>query len=369
MKERFKTLLMILIVFFIGCHNPKNKTIQVKINKNIETLFILYPLVDIGAPPPTNKSLCSKAYIEFGAYKKHDAVKLLDTIISRTDISEPVNLVLHFSELPDIKQIYSIDTSILKIISGQNDMNIGQNLIDDFIIKFFDFYKEANVESFFTDHNKYYKKAIKNVTKNLPPKDFVKTMEQYYGQVNQKYILNPSPVLYPGFGFGARIRTEDGLLVFNTFSPLNKLDDDSEILFDFNNYKEIRDLAVHEFGHSFVNPITELPENIKKINQYSYLFSPIERDMLPTYGTWCICVTEHLVRLGEIRIALVMNDSSTANKIRRENIEIEKFIYLPYLEEKIIEYEKNREIYKTFSDFFPELIRVFSKIDTTKINI
>jgi hypothetical protein len=87
------------------------------------------------------------------------------------------------------------------------------------------------------------------------------------------------------------------------------------------------------------------------------------------YRNWWTCVTEHIVRLGEIRIAIAMNDSLTAEKIRTENIEQNKFIYLPYLEGKIIEYENNRDKYHSFSDFFPELITTFSQIDTTEVKL
>ncbi len=87
------------------------------------------------------------------------------------------------------------------------------------------------------------------------------------------------------------------------------------------------------------------------------------------YRSWLTCVTEHIVRLGEIRIALAMNDTLTANQIRTENIEQNKFIYLPYLEDKIVEYENNRDKYPSFADFFPELINTFSEIDTNNIKL
>jgi len=87
------------------------------------------------------------------------------------------------------------------------------------------------------------------------------------------------------------------------------------------------------------------------------------------YDNWNTCVIEHIVRLGEIRIAYVLNDSTSANKIRKEYIDTNKFIYIPNLEKKILEYENNRTKYKTFSDFFPTLIEAFAEIDTTNISL
>jgi len=359
-----------LIVLSLGCKSHENKVIQVKINKNIETLFILYTLVDIGMPP-VKKSLCEIASQEFNEFKHHNAVRLLDTLIKRTGIDEPVNLILHFSELPGINQLYPIDKIMLQSFSSNNNADEGQKNIDEFIKAFSDFYTEAKVESFISNYKDYYKKAITDVNNNIPQKNTIKSMEDYYGKENIAYFLNPSPVLYPGFGFGSKIETADGLILFNTFGALNDLNGDSlEILFDFNNNEEIRNYSVHEFGHSFINPIANLPLNQELIGKYSYLFSPIQNYMNEqAYRTWETCVIEHIVRLGEIRIAYVLNDFPTASKIRKENIEKNKFIYLPNLERKIIEYEKNREKYKTFEDFFPELIKVFSEIDTTKVKI
>jgi len=368
--KKIKILFMVMIVFSVGCSKQNNKSIQVKINKNIETLFFLYPLVDIGMPPISN-SLCEIARLEFIEYKNHEVVRLLDTLISRTGIDGPVNIIMSYTELPDIEEVHPIAPRLLRSISGNEDVEKGQQTIDNFIIQFLDFYKKTNVELFLEKHENYYEKAIRDVQKHLPPDYFINTMEQYYGQVNKEYILNPSPALYPGFGFGSRIETVDGLIVFNTFGALNDLAANNlEILFDFDNYAEIRDLTVHEFGHSFVNPLIEIPDNIGILNQYSDLFRPIEKSMSEqAYRSWRTCVTEHIVRLGEIRIALAMNDSLTATKIRTENIKQNNFIYLPFLEKKIAEYENNRDKYPSFSDFFPELLSAFSEIDLNNIEL
>jgi hypothetical protein len=371
MKRKILCIIIPIFLFF-GCNQQKNKTVQVIIDKNIETLFILYPLVDIGMPP-INNSLCEIAYQYFKEFKHLEAVKILDTLIQRTGIDSPVNLILHYTELPEIKQLYEIDSNILKSFSINGNIKEGQKIINEFIIAFSDFYIKANVESFINKHQDYYKKALNDIKKNLPPVDFIKTMEQYYGQENKAYILNPSPILYPNFGFGSRINTKDGLIIFNTFGALNDVNDDDslDILFDFDNYKEICNMTVHEFGHSFVNPITELPKNKELIENYSYLFRPIEKYMAEqAYRSWWTCVTEHLVRLGEIRIDYAMNDTTTADRIRNEYIQKGKFIYLPYLEREILEYEKNRKNYKSFDEFFSILIqKTFSQIDTTKLEI
>lgn len=78
-------------------------------------------------------------------------------------------------------------------------------------------------------------------------------------------------------------------------------------------------------------------------------------------------MTKHIVRLGEIRIASALGDLETAKRLRKSYVEEKKFIYIPYWEEKIVEYETNREKYESFDMFFPGLIQVFSEIEKADI--
>lgn len=357
-------LLFILAISVASCKQPKDQNIEVAINKNIETLFILYPLVDFGIPPLEN-SLWNAAAQHFGEYKEHEAVKKLATLTGRTGIDGPVGLMLHYSGLPHISLRYELDENTLKSFSETGDAMDGQREINEFIEAFTDFYIQADVEAFLAKHDAYYQKAIEDVKKNLPQEGFIETLEMYYGEKNMAYILNPSPVLFPGFGFGKRIVTDDGLVVFNTFGPFQPgKKNNSGIYYQFNKADMVRDLSVHEFGHSFVNPITELPENRNLIEQYAHLFEPLQEQMgKQGYRNWWICVTEHLVRLGEIRIALAMQDHKTAKKLRHDYTEQRHFVYLPNLEARISEYENNRDKYPAFSDFFPILMEAFSEIE------
>lgn len=357
-------IILILAISVASCKQPKDKNIEVAINKNIETLFILYPLLDFGLPPVEN-SLWDDASNYFQEYKDHDAVQKLAILVKRTGIDGPVGLMLHYAELPHISIRHELNENTLKSFSETGDVNDGRREINEFIEAFTDFYIQSNVEAFLAKHNSYYQKAIEDIKKNLPAEGFIETLEMYYGKQNKAYILNPSPVLFPGFGFGKRIVTDDRLVVFNTFGPFpSSFENNSEFHYHFDNADKIRDLSVHEFGHSFVNPITELPENKKLIEQYAYLFEPLKEHMgKQGYRTWWICVTEHLVRLGEIRIALAMQDNKTADKLRHDYTKQRHFVYLPYLEAKIAEYENNRDKYPGFNDFLPLLLNAFSEIE------
>ena len=76
--KTIKILITILLISFIGCNN-NNKTIQVEINRNIETVSILYLIAEIGLQTPSGSfSLEAKEY--FFKYKEHKAVEILNKI-------------------------------------------------------------------------------------------------------------------------------------------------------------------------------------------------------------------------------------------------------------------------------------------------
>ena len=103
------------------------------------------------------------------------------------------------------------------------------------------------------------------------------------------------------------------------------------------------------------------------IDQYKHLYTSELKEALPKQvGTWFDCMAEHLVRLGEIRLAMRSGNTSWAEELRSYHIEDQKFIFLPDLEEKIKEYEKDDRI-KSFEDYLPELLSVLKQFNEEKI--
>ena len=111
------------------------------------------------------------------------------------------------------------------------------------------------------------------------------------------------------WGFGPRLPTSDGLRIFNIISPFILTKDAVAYIFGFDDPDVINEVSVHEFGHSFVNPLVDAPDNSEYASLFSYLFRAIEDGMREQgYTDWITCVKEHIVRVGEIRISYMLND-------------------------------------------------------------
>jgi hypothetical protein len=240
------------------------------------------------------------------------------------------------------------------------------------------FYQERKLKQFFRSNLYFINGAIKEVQENMP-RNYVEKMENYYGeQISAfKFYINPFDVVPYDTDFwhgnGPKIKSGNGWIanmISSAYLPLKKETAiDRYKSFGFNHPATIALLITHEFGHSFVNhTLTSFEPQINK--SASLLSSGLNKKMDPQgYSDWTVCITEHLVRLGEIRIAQTDNDTKRASELRDMHINKYSFVLIPYFEKIITEYEANRHTYKTFQDFMPRLLSVLDSITVDDIKM
>ncbi len=360
--KTFIVFSFLAIFLFSGCSERSSDAYTLSISKNTETLFIIYSIIDFGIFIP-DESLTAKASKEFSDFKSHKAVEIVGNIARKHGIDALPHFLHHFSELPDFQLIYPLESN-LKVNHCVTLYEDSLWITDEFVSAFRDFYCIANVEGFLQKYKTSYTKALKEVIKHLPSSNLIRKMESFYGIKSHSYVFYPSPVLFPTWGFAGQIFYDEKMIVFNTFGPQRFIGrSGGKSIIDFNSKEKIQNISVHEFGHSFVNPIANKPENRELINSYNHLFEPIKDELIKQgYTNWWICVVEHLVRLGEIRVSEALGNKTNAEMLRQNYTTNRRFIYLPLLERKIFEYENNRDKYPTYEEFFPELLNAFAEI-------
>ncbi|RNL69272.1 DUF4932 domain-containing protein [Sinomicrobium pectinilyticum] len=260
---------------------------------------------------------------------------------------------------------------------AQEDLDTAQRtylekIISNYIQSLYNFYRTENIGEFYQRNSDFYEGAINEVRSHIP-KGFTDAMEAYYGDAREKYIALVSPMMiWPieeneGRGIGAMVVNEGEKTVYEIMSPYVQVpvgsSDQAYHQFGYDYQPRARTLTIHEFGHSFVN--SELEPYREQIDNYSYLFTDRLKKEMESKGvqSWHVYVIENLVRLGEIRIAEIQEDKSRAEFLRNYHIKQEKFIFLPQLEKKIMEFENNREQYPMWKDYLPELLSVFGEND------
>ena len=374
---RFNIYLLGIIVLLFGCKSENRnhekeeiveKQVQVALNPNIHTSHIVEMFVWPGEYP--TRPMCVAAQMYFEPFKDHPAIKLSDSLLQNEIFyfDELTEILLYLDDFPSTNFKYSLDNSPYSNRTG---------IINEWIKKLSEFYIDANVESFLNENKAFYDGARQEVLNNLPPEDFVKQMEEYYREKKIRYTIIPAPEMPTGGAYGYRgigpyVHTPDGMLIYQIISASLPVEKDSISnkyeYFGFDNEKFILRNSYHEFGHAFVNTILDRNENKILLNRYENLFTPELQNVMEAqnYDNWFDCIAEHLVRLGEIRLAERSGNEKWAEELRKYHTKELNFIFLPQFEAKIKEYEQN-DSFKSFEQFLPNLLKELDYFDSEKI--
>ena len=376
LKIIYKSILTLLMFLFFVNLQSQSK-VDVEFSPNIATYSIVEYLVakkqgrlfyidgktDISYLP-----LADLANKEMDKYDNSKIIKDMQDYLKvagqQQDLSYQVLLKHHI--FPAKGYAYPIE---------END-NAKKEAVEKFAEKLREFYIERNLAKFFKDQSQFLEGAKNEVRKNIPA-SYMTKMEKYYGQKFRayKFYINPFDVLpyreVFWHGNGPMFRSEKGQvanMISSAYVPLtkkNSIKDYKE--FGFNHSETINFLITHEFGHSFVNQ--HLGQYEAKINQSNNLMSEAFIDKMDGqgYSYWPSCVGEHIVRSGEIRIALANRNPELAEKLRNQHINDNSFVLIPDFEKKMEEYENDRVKYKTFKDFVPELLTVLDETGVEKV--
>lgn len=248
--------------------------------------------------------------------------------------------------------------------------------VEKFAEQLREFYIKRNLGKFFKDQNHFIEGAKNEVRKNIPA-GYMAKMEKYYGQkfLAYRFYVNPFDVIPYSevfwHGNGPMFKSNKGQIanmISSAYVPLKKKNNIKDYIeFGFNHPETTNFLITHEFGHSFVNQYLGKYEN--KINQSNNLMSEafIGKMDGQGYSYWPSCVGEHIVRTGEIRIALANGNPALAEKLRKQHIKENSFVLIPELEKKMEIYENNRKKYQSFKDFIPELLTVLDETSVEKV--
>ena len=190
----------------------------------------------------------------FSAYKNHLAVQLFAEM-SKNGFSfdAPPAAMLYLSDPPDLNTQLPFTDYLNRRAGGEKRLN-------QFVSSLRDFAKQTQFESFLKSHQETYQQILTNACMKMEGVDYIGTLENYYGMKYHTYNI----ILVPLFvgGFGHRVERAGGACdTYNICGPMN-IENDLPV---FGTVESFRDLAWHEFGHSFVVPtMNKLHSSISK---------------------------------------------------------------------------------------------------------
>ncbi|MCM5663815.1 DUF4932 domain-containing protein [Galbibacter mesophilus] len=341
----------------------KRPKIQVLYNSNFELLSLAFFLSNMYQNLKENEStfdyegrkvkvkelygLNLKIAEKFKNFQTSESLKVLDEFFQKRWYLDYTKYVLNLPELPNSSfRQESLDfQDVFESIEEERR----------FFTALRGFYKEINFDVFLEEYQPFYDKMIQEVNNNLPEEDFITEMEHLYAKKANGYFLNAS--LTMPFSQGFAITKSDRIgYVFGSLTLPLEINDLNNLKLGYSNSSELRNISVHEFGHSFVNPVIDKIED-SLIDDKKHLFEPIKEKMSEqAYSSWKITLYEHFVRAGEIFIAEQLGDYETATKLSKDYIEKRQFIYLKQIIPAMRNWYNEEYFSKSYSNFVKETI-------------
>lgn len=365
-----KKLVIIFAVLFLA-NNIQSQTLEPvkqtigKLNISVDPRMELLSTVQV---------LSKYRYIERGSdYGKEvrtyfadisnqNAVLLTDELLNKQGFSydAPVSFMLHLSQVPELKQQIKNSDYLIRRAGGKKNLEKYRVALKEFADK-------SNFKTFWNNNKEFYQGIVDLTVNELEGQDLIKVIENYFNETQNSYNIILSP-LFSG-GYGPRMPAANGK--YDIYSCMETTNNKNGI--PYLNLEYLRFYIWHEFGHSFVNPLTE--RHIKEISASQKLFEPIAQSMRNmAYGSWETCVNEHVIRAVNIRIYEQNINKTDADKLLNQELG-QKFIYIEPIIEKLKEFEQQRDSKNiTFADFYPQFGTLFDSLlkveywKTVKIN-
>lgn len=291
----------------------------------------------------------------FEAYADHPVVALFDSLSAQGfSFDAPPTLMLHLSGPPALAVRTDIPEALIERAGGAERLA-------DFLGQLRDFAQESEFMSFYASQAPAIAEIVRRTERLAEGGDYVETLERYYGMRQHSYCIVLAPLFHQG-GYGPKVEWADGSYdVYNITGTKGVVDG----LPTFGSAENLRHVALHEFGHSFVNPITGSFRD--RVAGYESLYEPISGKMTAmAYPNWEVAVNEHIIRAVTTRMVFIQEGQSQGDRVMQVE-ESRGFIYVPALAGRLEIYEAERDHYPDFASFYPRLLEAFDSLSRLDI--
>lgn len=341
-------LALLLLLALAAPLQAEGPALQVAVDPRTELLTTVQLLSTDVALTPYQSPYLYELHRYFFPFRQHRAVRLLHELMSQRPWPDIYHyVVLCLFDPPDLKWR-------LPLAGSPEEDLLGGQMLQDWVGALRDFADQSQFNRFFSQQTPFYYHLVEQVDKKLEGEDLLGPLEEYYGMGLSEYHLVLSPLLHRG-GFGPRLPlAQGGYLGYSIVGP-----DGMAGPMPTYSLHHLRELVWHEFGHSFVNPLTAGRHD--QLQATLDRFVPLIARMEKTgYPTWDSCINEHLIRAITARLL----HSAVGEEAGRQAVQEELsrgFVYVPALCRRLEEYEHQRAAYPNLAAFLPRLLAVFEE--------
>lgn len=281
----------------------------------------------------------------FASYKSHPVVLLAKKLAEKNDVGfdAVMAMAVHLTPPPALSPVIPFTDQI-------PDPRWGKSNAVLFTQALHDFYRDANFERFFVSHQEMYQLAESRFRAVLEGLD-LGWYKKFYGEA-PKGLFNVVLGMNNGGGnYGPKVIFPDGHQELYAIVGCWTKDDSGNPTFSSADYLPT---LIHEFNHSFVNPVIE--QNKKQFASVDQVYRPVANQMQAmAYGDPQVMVEESLVRAAVILYfeSAKSSPGKTKNMIIGE--QANGFVWMDDLCDMLRQFESERSRYPTFASFVPEI--------------
>ena len=263
----------------------------------------------------------------------------------------------------------AIEGNEVKILTDKSGLERRwQNVeIDTFLTKLNQFYADTRFHDFYTRHRPFYESVLRTYEQNVMQYFHQDWYQQFYGSAPTEQFRVVIGFTNGGGNYGPS-RQLPGLP--KEVFAICGYHVDEQTGKAYENGMDYASTLIHEFNHSFVNPLfntnaNQLESIGEKLLKMSYRGMSSQ-----AYRNASTVINESIVRAAVI---IYLEDNGfTDEQVKAEMYDQIgcSFHWMPELVATLHDYAKHRNRYKTLADYYPQIVKCLSKyLDTEEKRI
>lgn len=341
-----RTILLLIVLSQLNVGYASQFIKSPKVDKRVELLSIVFKLAG-------NKEYNEVAITDyadkvdkyFNQFNNHDVVVFAKELRQEKGISYDAVVSMAIVLDDDLNPLIDFSQTLPEKRWSKDDATKFVKLLKDF-------YKVTKCEKFFLECEPFFEKVEKSFS-NVYDKLDLKWYQTFFG-TNAEEDFN----LFVSLGCGN-----------HNYGPSYSLPNKKKKVFSVMGtwrtdeaglpiYKEAEYLPViiHEFAHSFVNPLNE-KHNAEFKESGTTIYKAVEYEMSrqQAYGNWLTMLNEALVRASVIKYFIDHSESETKIQMMLNNESNKGFIWIKGLVAELKKYDNSRDKYSTLESYIPNL--------------
>lgn len=352
-----KQTLLLILLFLSSLAPAKGKSLEAPtVNKNVELLCIVFRLAgnqeyNLNA----FKYYTDRVDHHFSPYQNHELIRFARELKRNKGISYDAVVSMGVALDKGLNPMMDLSTTLPEKRWTKDDALTFIHLLKAF-------YRDADCKGFFRENEPLFQEmanCFNSIYKSLDLNWF----QQFFGaKADESFHL----LLSPGCGvhnYGPSYTSLTGKKEVFALLGQWKFDASGIPVYLPENYLP---LMVHEFNHSFVNPIMTKQSNaFETSGKTLYKLQEFEMSKQQAYGDWSIMLNEALVRASVIKYFIDhgASETETANRISQEVNN--GFLWIKPLVAELKTYDSQRNRYPTLESYLPVLATVYQTYATS----